>query len=169
MKQLDLLQRILSNRLEIRDIPVNEELEISIIMYILSHFNLRICEILRLTNSDVMQPSTIRVRIAKSKQTYIINDDYLCFLIAQLKRSLEQPLFTISYSRLYRYILLHYPSAVLRGISKNRKVTHSFRYVNAKKVNDYFKDVATTRTQLHHSSNSAQSYYLRNPKLKGKK
>jgi hypothetical protein len=164
----DLLNDILNNSLLIQKLPTNEELELLIIFYLLKKYNLRISEILRLQHSDVLRPNIIRVTISKTNEKFLLYDEYCIKMIDELKYSKEGPVFLVKYNIIHRYICKHHQEFILSGITRNRKVTHSFRYINSKKISEYFKDEATTAKALHHKSFASQKYYLRKKKSKVK-
>ena len=164
MRDKDLLQALLRNE-PINTLPVTtEQLEFSIILYMLSKFTLRISEILRLEFSQIVEPDLIIIRIAKTNEPYFIYDTDLINNIKSLPYGKRDKVFLTSYKRVYNFILKNYSPEVIRTPNHNRKVTHSYRYKNARRLHQLFKNQDYNKTLLHHKSKESQKYYLNKPK-----
>lgn len=143
--------------------PNNHNDRMSLIIDILSLYNLRISEILSLKWSDVKQGSYIYVRGKKNSRDTIIRDRQIVSAINQLHHINSIYIFApITYANVYRHIKRYLSHLFDRKYNKkNSKVTHYFRYKNAESLTTE-KEVSTL---LNHSGYNSAKYY--NKHLKG--
>jgi predicted nucleic acid-binding protein len=135
----------------------------SIITQILFIYNCRISEVLSACWCNFHKDRFLILVGVKGSANIIITDRKLLNLISELPYTDKQKIFPfVSYYQVYHHLKSNY-SHLFKDIKikKNRKITHAFRYLNLKNIdNDKFiKDI------LHHNSRRSGKYYKN--KLKG--
>lgn len=120
----------------------------------------RASEALSLASSDIVLPDTLIIKAAKGSRTRSIrlpefNDQFISLVSSGI-----HPLFSISYSHLYR----QYKSAGIieyRGLNRHNRVTHSLRKNFIQSIQMVSKDVGTTADIVGHKSKRSTIIYLK--------
>lgn len=140
------------------------DLQLHLIVYILCKYSFRISEVLNLHRYDLMKPDVIRFIISKSKHHIIIHDEFLYNHLLITVNKETKKCFSVNYRAVHSFISKNYDFSIIRNLSKNRRITHAFRYHNAERFKAYFNSTETTQNILHHKSQNSQKYYLRKKK-----
>lgn len=133
--------------------------EICMILYLLDEFSLRISEVLRITPDNIVEKKFIFIKISKSNHYIEINNSFIANQLLEFFNKLPLRAFSVNYQDVYRYINKNRKDLIIRSKGKNRKITHSFRYIKASKMkylSDYHKKL---QASLHHKSIKSQEYY----------
>ena len=129
---------------------------------ILSLYNCRASELLSLSKKNRLHNGNYVIKAKKGSTDIIITDRQLCELIDTHAERTNDLIFQhLSYAQLFHYIDKHYSHLFSSfKTTKNRKITHGFRYLNCSTV----ADSSTRSAILHHSNKRNQKYYYPVPK-----
>ena len=131
-----------------------------VILLILSIYNCRISEVLE-SNWNLFFPGKLLViKAKKNSNDIVIRDRDILKMIENLPRRHHELIFYgINYYAIYMRIKKDYSHLFeMFRSKKNRKVTHGFRYLNARLTDD----IEATKTILHHKSKKSQRFYKKN-------
>lgn len=145
---------------QVKMIP-NRRREFELIFYMLTQYNFRISEVLRLTHNSLVGPSTIIVKLSKCKDYYVFHDLYLYELLDEIFNKNAFGKFSVDYMSFYRWIKTEKPSFVIYNGSRNAHVTHASRYANAQRFADGCRNEKEIQALLRHKSSKTQKYYLK--------
>jgi len=141
----------------------NPENLYEIIVEILKVYNCRISEILSAKWSNFFPDRFLILEGKKHSAPVIITDRTILKNISKLVKVDDQLIFkTISYHSIHHYIKSKYSHLFVNiKTKKYSKVTHAYRYLNLKSIDndDFIKQI------LHHNSRKSGMYYKH--KLKG--
>lgn len=142
----------------ISKIPNNERLY-ELVHFILKEYNLRISEVIRIKKSDLIPPNKIIVKLSKCNDYYVISSTSTYNLLYSYFDDSGMEFLSISYHNFYRWFLRKYPEEILKTNSKNRKITHSFRYTATNSFVENLKSDKEIQALLKHRSIKSQKYY----------
>lgn len=129
-----------------------------IIVEILTIYNCRISEVLSANWKNFFPDRFLVLKGKKKSDDIIIHDRIILSKIKNLHPLDPELIFyPTTYKRMHRLVKLqfgHLFASLKEG--KNNKVTHAFRYLNARLL----EDPESIRTLLHHKSKKSQNYYI---------
>lgn len=137
----------------------NNERLYELIHFILKEFNLRISEVIRLKKSDLVPPNKIIIKLSKCSDYYVICSTPVFEMINSYFEDSGTDHFIINYHNFYRWFLKKYPNEILYSNGKNRKITHSFRYIATTSFTDNLKSEKEIQALLKHRSIKSQKFY----------
>lgn len=131
--------------------------EVSLVIEILKVYNCRVQEVLNATWEDFFPGKMLILKGLKKSANIIVRDRIILSCIAQLYKWEKDKIFpNVNKQKVQRAMLRHYPGIVsAAGRSKRRRITHAWRYLAARIV----QDEKQTQDILHHRSVKSQSYY----------
>ncbi len=127
-------------------------------------YNFRTSEILRLSKKCLYDDFQIILKLSKCDEYEFIRDEELWNALSKIFSLNNCETFTINYKDYYRYLNRFHPEVVIKNLGKSNKVTHSFRYVSAKKLKEFTQNKKVLKAKLHHQSIKSQDYYLKKSK-----
>lgn len=153
----------------IKDDTINESISSSerlmrfnLIYYLQKHFNFRFADIKIINYNQLLYDYYISFLISKSKHYIVIRDEFAWkFLNTYFSSNNYSDLIT-SYKQYLTFIKYYHPEMIIKSKKINNHITHSFRYLNVKNVNNLRKNKNINAEILHHKSLKSQSYYLNN-------
>jgi hypothetical protein len=143
--------------------------QFELIFKIQSHYNFRTIEILRLNNSSLYPDDNILIKLAKCEEFEFIRDAEIWNELNTVFTHTENHCFEVSYKEYYSYFCRFKKHHIIKGHTKTRKVTHSFRYVRAKLLKARTDDKKIIKAGLHHQSIKSQEYYLKSKPKQSKR
>lgn len=128
-------------------------------LVICSLYAMRVNELIKLTNSHVIEGDRVLCPGSKGSHSYIIYVPGISRHVALGNVSRETyPLFPWTYHQFYR-AFIKVGIYLNRGVSPNNKVTHASRYLMANLANNGFSSSVAGQI-LRHKSSKSVSYYL---------
>ena len=134
-----------------------------IITEILRIENCRVSEVLSATWQDLHHGRFLILQGKKKSAPVIIRDREILRMVSNLPKTHSQLIFyPVNYRQVYHYIKKYYSHQFENiKVRKNKKVTHAFRYINLRAI-DNDQEI---KVILHHNSKRSGVYYKN--KLKG--
>lgn len=131
--------------------------ELDIITEILRTYNCRSKEVLDALWNDYYPGQMLVLHGAKKSCNVIIRDRIILQAIENLPRIHSTKIFpSVNYFKLYRFIKSRYSHLFVEFKKRKKfKVTHGFRYLNVKQV----ENDEVIRDILHHKSTKSGKYY----------
>jgi len=136
--------------------------QFELIYLIQSRYNYRISEVLNLSLESLQNDFNVCVRLSKCQEYSYIRDVEIYPQLLELFTITHNNSFTVTYKNYYHYLKRVHPEILIKTAGKNSKVTHSFRYKNARALKSITSNKKIIKAKLHHQSVKSQDYYLKN-------
>lgn len=135
--------------------------QLNIIHLLLKRYNFRISEILRLNIDSLYTDKNICVKLSKSKDYIFVRDAEIHDLLSVLFKNTHNHSFTVIYKDVHYFLNRYFSNEIISDGKKNRKVTHAYRYYNARNIKSITDNKQIIKASLRHKSIKSQEYYLK--------